>query len=92
MNCCNHNKNDDVEKNNHAHKGHMSHMWMMVICCGAPLVLLFSISLFGASFPGIKAALIGILPFICPIIMAVMMVPMMFLNGKHAGDCHKENL
>ncbi|HZK71836.1 MAG TPA: hypothetical protein VFD03_10050 [Clostridia bacterium] len=90
MNCCNNNKNDSTDKNNNAHKGHMSHMWMMALCCGAPIILLLIISLLGASFSGIRGSLLGFLPFICPIMM-VFMIPMMFRKGKDSGDCHKEN-
>lgn len=89
MNCCNHDKNNNVQKKGHDHKGHMSHMWMMVLCCGAPLILLFVISLLGASFPAIKAFLVGILPFVCPVLM-IGMIPMMFFKGRHDKDCDAE--
>ena len=90
MNCYNNNENDNTDKKNKAHKGHMSHMWMMALCCGAPIILLVIISLLGVSFSGIRASLIWILPFICPIMM-VFMIPMMFRKGKDNGDCHTEN-
>lgn len=81
MNRNNHNKKDN--QNTHSHKGHM---WMMILCCGAPLLVLLLVSLMGASFPGIRVALISILPFICPVLM-VGMIPMMFMKSKHKEDC-----
>ena len=90
MNYCNDKKNDNTDKSKNAHKGHMSHVWMMVLCCGAPIILLVIISLLGASFSGLRGSLLWMLPFICPIMM-VFMIPMMFRKGKDSGDCHKEN-
>ncbi|HEX3018029.1 MAG TPA: hypothetical protein VHP31_09275 [Caproicibacter sp.] len=84
MNCCNHN-NDN--KNNNSHKGRISHMWMMALCCGAPLLIIILISVFGANFPAIRSAILPVLPFICPIMMVVMM-PMMFMQHNH--NCNKE--
>ena len=90
MNCCNHNTDGNEKKNNTAHKkGHLSHMWMMALCCGAPLLLLFAIPLLGTGFTGLKTVLLGVLPFICPIMM-IAMIPMMLSHGKHNGDCHEE--
>jgi hypothetical protein len=65
-------------------------MWMMALCCGTPLILLFVVSLLGASLPRLKATLITILPFICPVMM-IGMIPMMFTHGKHDDNCHIEN-
>lgn len=84
MNCCNHHGNN---KNNNPHKGHMSHIWMMVLCCGAPLLIIIFLSAFGASFPAVQSAIIPFLPFICPIMM-VIMIPMMFMQHNH--NCNKE--
>jgi len=79
MNCCKNSKNNK----------HMHPMWMMVLCCGAPLLLLLVISLLGTNFSGIKFFLIGAIPFICPIMMLIMM-PMMFMKNKGSGDCHEQ--
>ena len=65
-------------------------MWMMALCCLAPLILVFAISLLGASFPGLTAALLRIVPFIYPVMM-IAMIPMMFRHGKHDGNRSKEN-
>lgn len=64
-------------------------MWMMVLCCGTPLLLLLIISLLGTGFSGTKVFFIGALPFICPIMMLIMM-PMMFIQKNGSGDCHEQ--
>jgi len=84
LNCCNNkdnenklaNSQDDIQPKKSKHRGHMSHMKMMAICCGAPVLLLLLLPLFGY-----KGFLLGILPFICPIMMVAMM-PMMMGMGK----------
>jgi len=73
-------------KNNNAKKGHLHHMWMMVLCCGAPILILGVISLLGTSFSGSRAVLTTALPFICPIMM-IAMIAMMFKKDKGNGDC-----
>lgn len=73
-------------KNNNLKKGPLSHFWMIVLCCGAPILLLDVITLLGTSFSGIQVFLAGVLPFICPIMMLVM-IPMMFMKHKGSGEC-----
>lgn len=90
MNCCknnddNDNKNiinnqTDTKAPKHNHKGHMMHM---VLCCGVPLLLILLLPLFGY-----KGFLLTIVPFICPIMMLVMMPMMMRGHGK---DCSKDS-
>ena len=90
MNCCkNQNENDEnklvADQPNsqvpkHNHKGHMLHM---VLCCGLPLLVLLVLALIGY-----KGALLSIAPFICPIMMLVMMPMMMRGHGK---DCSKDS-
>lgn len=82
MNCCNHNDNKNP------HKRHIPHIVMMILCCGAPFIIVFLISIFGANFPALKAALIPIIPFICPVMMALM-IPMMFRGNKNS-DCDQK--
>lgn len=93
MNCCDHNSNasnGNNRNNKHAHKGgHMSHMWMMALCCGAPVILFFAASLFGSRLPELKAVLLSIAPFLCPIMM-IGMIPIMFMHGRHSDNCHEE--
>lgn len=85
MNCCNHNSNDpngNNQKNQHAHKGgHVSHLLMMALCCGAPLLILLALPLLGQNLPGLRAVLVSIAPFICPVMM-IGMIPMMLRHGK----------
>lgn len=86
MNCCDHNadgSNENNQKHKHAHKGgHMSHMWMMALCCGAPIIILLAVFLLGSSLPGLKTVLLSIAPFLCPI----MMLPMMLMHGRHENN------
>ena len=74
MNCC---KNDKEKTPSHNHIRHMMHM---VLCCGLPLLILLALLLIGY-----KGILLNIVPFICPIMMLVM-VPMMMRGQK--GRCH----
>ena len=59
---------------------------MMILCCGAPILLLGVISLLGTSFTESRAVLAGALPFVCPIMMIAMIV-MMFKTDKGNRDC-----
>jgi hypothetical protein len=58
-------------------------MLMMALCCGAPVILLLIIPLLGSRFSGLRGVLTTITPFICPLMM-LMMIPMMF--GGHKKD------
>lgn len=80
MKCCN-NTPDNGNKQENKHKGHMSHMWMMALCCGAPVLLLFLLPLIGTGMPGLNSVMFKIIPFICPIMM-IAMIPMMFRKNK----------
>lgn len=80
MSCCeNKDKNEsdiDHEKN---HKGHKSHLLMMALCCGAPILLLILLPIIGGFLsPNARNSLISIIPFLCPI----MMIPMMMKGNK----------
>jgi hypothetical protein len=85
MNChgsLNNNKDDDAGKK---HKGYLSHMLMMALCCGAPVIILLLIPfLINIGGSALAKPLTAIAPFICPIMMVVM-IPMM-LKG------HKKNM
>lgn len=80
MNCCN---NKDNSGSNGQHKmKHISHKVMMVLCCGAPLLILLFLPVISSYLsPNARNLLITIVPFICPIMMFFMM-PMM----KERGD------
>lgn len=90
MNCCQKDNqgpedNQISEENHGKHKGHMSHMLMMLLCCGGPLVLLMLLPLIGSVIPGSAVVMAKIIPFICPIMM-VLMIPMMFKSQKDKGS------
>ena len=65
---------DDAKAPKHSHKNHFLHL---ALCCGLPLLLLVVLPLVG--YQGI---LLSIAPFICPIMMFVMM-PMMMKGHNH---------
>lgn len=88
MKCCNdhndHGNNVNGNGSGHKHRSHMGHMWMMLLCCGAPVILLAVISLLGSSFPSLRTTLVGIIPYLCPVMM-IAMLPMMFKKDKSDG-------
>lgn len=61
-------------------KGHMLHM---AVCCGLPLMIVLVLPLLGY-----KGVLLSIAPFLCPILMLIMM-PMM-MRG-HGSSCHNHS-
>jgi hypothetical protein len=79
MNCHGNNKNGENKKHNP-----IKHMLMMVLCCGLPFILLAILPFINIG-GGFKTVIGGIAPFICPIMM-VLMMGMMFKGSKH-GDC-----
>lgn len=90
MNCCDNKKSNVNESGNETdcqqekkHKGFLSHMWMMVLCCGLPIAIILLVPLMGGLLsPGIRTALLNLAPFLCPLIM----IPMMFMMMRG----HKE--
>lgn len=91
MNCHGNNKNSANEKGD-GHKGHLSHMLMMALCCGAPVIIILLVPLIGkVGGSGVSKALLGIAPFLCPLMM-IFMMPMMFKGNKDKdknSDCHQ---
>jgi hypothetical protein len=79
MKFCNHEKKDKAEGSGHSH---LSHLRMMVICCGAPLLILILIPLIGTNFTALKFILAASVPFLCPALMGGMML-FMFLRSRH---------
>ncbi len=78
MNCHGSHSNTDNK-----HKGHFSHMLMMVLCCSTPvIILLFVPFLLNNGASALAKPLAAIAPFICPIMM-VFMIPMMLKGHKH---------
>lgn len=86
LNCCNNKDNDnkltdnpeEIQFDKRKHKGPMSHIKMMAVCCGAPVLLLLLLPLLGLK-GGIFSNLIFL---ICPIMM-VAMIPMMLRGHKN---------
>ena len=93
MNCHgNNNQNNNKGKGN-GHKGHLGHMLMMALCCGAPVIILLLVPLIGriGGGSGFSKALLAIAPFLCPVMM-LFMIPMMFKGNKNKennGDFHQ---
>lgn len=89
MKCCDNQKSNVDESGNETdcqnekkHKG-LSHMWMMVLCCGLPIVIILLVLAMGGFLsPGIRATLLTLAPLLCPLIM----IPMMFMMMRG----HKE--
>ncbi|HVJ47711.1 hypothetical protein [Desulfitobacterium sp.] len=83
MNCCdNEDKSENNSQQEKKHKGHMPHMLMMILCCGAPLLILLFLPVISTNVsPNVRNLLITIVPFICPIMM-VFMMPMMMKGNK----------
>jgi ACR3 family arsenite efflux pump ArsB len=79
MNCCDDEKHSG-EKNGGSKHG-ISHMLMMALCCGLPILLLLLLPSIGSLIPGSAPFISAIIPFLCPLMM-VMMIPMM-LKGRN---------
>lgn len=79
MNCHGNNKNGEDKKHNP-----IKHMLMMILCCGLPFILIGVLPFINIG-GGFKSIIIGITPFICPLMM-LFMIPMMLKGMKH-GDC-----
>ncbi len=80
-----HGNNKSGENKNH---NPIKHMLIMVLCCGLPFIIIGTLSFIniGGAF---KAGIIGITPFICPIMM-VFMMGMMFKDMKHGNCCSEK--
>ncbi|PJI07214.1 MULTISPECIES: hypothetical protein [Clostridium] len=80
MKCHGNNPNGENKKHNP-----MKHMLMMVLCCGLPYIIFGALPFINVG-TGFKVAISGIAPFICPIMM-VLMIGMMFKDSKHGNCC-----
>jgi len=60
------NENAGDKKQGHSHA---KHMWMMIICCGLPIIGYLAIGILGLSMPSLETLLL----VICPIGMMYMM-------------------
>ena len=80
MNCCN-GKNDGHTQEPNKNLGHLKHIFMMILCCGAPLLVVSLLPVISAVIPGSDSVLRTITPFLCPILM-IGMIPMMVKEWK----------
>jgi hypothetical protein len=64
-------------------QNHSKHMWMMVLCCGIPIVALLAIAMIGISAPSLETFLF----LVCPIGMVGMMY-MMHRDGQKSSQSH----
>lgn len=72
-------------RKDHCSKEHnpLKHTLHMILCCGLPIIILFSLP-FIARFSPTTAGILGIVaPFICPVVMGGMLF-MMFRSEKHS--------
>ncbi|WP_298844923.1 hypothetical protein [Clostridium sp.] len=79
------NQVNNKEKNN-SNRGHSStrHILMMVLCCGLPILLIAVLPLLKIWNSAFGVTLISIIPFLCPLIMLLMMLK----NSKRNKSCH----
>ena len=91
MNC--HGDNKEKQKN---HKQNpLKHMWHMILCCGLPIVIIGVLPLIAKFSPAASGILGKIAPFLCPLMM-LLMLPMMLRGHKNGSCCdnksdHQEN-
>lgn len=79
MKCCQGNDNSNEQKGKV--KGFLSYLLMMVLCCGAPIILVMLLPLLTKVSPGASTSLSKITPYLCPILMLAM-IPMMLFNHR----------
>lgn len=103
MKCC---KGHDQEKSNNEnqtvtpdpgnvqyhHKGHKSHLRMMALCCGLPILLVLLLPFIGNMLPGTQGTLARIVPFLCPVLMVFMMFSMMKSNKQVTQSEHNRGV
>lgn len=92
MDCCNNNHENGNEGTQvKKHKGHMSHLLMMILCCGAPLLILLFLPVISNNVsPNQRNLLITLVPFVCPVMMMFMM-PMMRKGNKEKQVEHNHH-
>jgi branched-subunit amino acid transport protein len=90
MKCC-HGNNNNQEQNGKL-KGLISHMWMMILCCGAPIILIVLLPLLAKINPGVGAFLSKVTPYLCPVLMLAMIPMMLFSHkGRNKGNACCDN-
>jgi len=89
MDC--HGNNNNSNGKGKGNKGALSHMIMMALCCGAPIIILLLVPFLikiGAS--GLAKPLAVIVPFICPLMM-VFMMSMMFKGRRDKTNTNESH-
>lgn len=81
MNCHGNNHNDN--KNKHSI---FKHSLMMVLCCGAPIIVLLLLTVFKINNSSVRGISTVISSLLCPLMM-VGMIFMMFGKGKSKKSC-----
>lgn len=94
MDCCdNKDKDEKDSQQGKKHRGHLSHMLLMILCCGAPIILLLLIPVISNYVSSdTRNLLITILPFLCPILMLFMMPMMMKGMGERQAKQNKDEV
>ncbi len=57
----------------HSNSHNQMHLWLMILCCALPLVLILAISVFGLSLGSLAAWLPFAMILLCPLSMFLMM-------------------
>lgn len=89
MNCHGNNENNKNQQGAHKHSP-LKHMLHMVLCCGLPIIVLGSLPLISRLSPAAAGVLGRIAPFLCPIMM-LLVLPMMLRGGKKGSCCDRGN-
>ncbi|BCN29577.1 hypothetical protein [Anaeromicropila herbilytica] len=71
----NFNKENKEQRRMHIHNP-INHLIHMILCCGLPILIVFSLPLISRYSPALSGLLGIIAPFICPIMMGGMMIMM----------------
>lgn len=86
MNCHGDNKKN---QGNHNHSP-LKHILHMILCCGLPIVIIGFLPLISRYSLNAGSLLGKIAPFLCPIMM-ILMIPMMFGSSKKRSCCDNTN-
>lgn len=87
MNC----HGDNKEKQGTHKHNPLKHMLHMVICCGLPIIIIALLPFIAKLSPSAGNAIGKITPFICPLMM-LLMVPMMMGSNKKEDCCDTKKI
>lgn len=87
-------------KGKQGHHGHspLKHMLHMIICCGAPLLIVMFLPLISRFSPNTGSFIGKLVPFLCPLMMVSMMFTMSRSNKKEnccdnsESDVHSDGI